>query len=491
MPNLDITLVESKHIPNIGVGESTTREIQHWLSHLGIDIKEFMKETDAAYKIGVKFTDFYKIGHSFYTHFGSPDLRRSTFGVADWQVKKRENKDLSTNDYLEQYVPQSVFLTDNKFTDQHIEELYPFNLKTDSGFQVNAVKLGLYLAEKYAMPRGVKRVWATVKNVNGSEEGVSSLTLDDGSTIEADFFIDCTGFKSLLLGGFLKEEFVDTMDMLPNNRAFFCPVEYTDKEDELENFTHSIALKNGWAWNTPLWSRIGTGYAYSAKFVDDETALAEFKNHLDSKNMKIFDPKRSEKVNINQLYIKNGYYKKGLVKNVCAIGLSSAFMDPLEGTGLFFTHTSSLHISNILQKGLITTLDRELFNMQYEKEINAAIRFIRLHFVLSQRNDSEYWKSFTQSESINQDIEHLRSFVYDSNFNMVGNPAFMALLSGMNFGASNTFASKINFYNNFNKVKHSINYSISEQAKVSKSWKEIASGLSSQYKWLLHNIQGE
>lgn len=122
-----------------------------------------------------------------------------------------------------------------------------------------------------------------VTKVNVGEDGISSIYLDNGNNISADLFIDCSGFKSLLLGEALNAEFVSTKHRLPNNKAWASPVAYTDKEKELELFTNCTAIENGWVWNTPLWSRIGSGYVYSDEFVDDDTALQEFKSYLDSK----------------------------------------------------------------------------------------------------------------------------------------------------------------------------------------------------------------
>lgn len=496
LSDISITVVESDKVANIGVGESTTREIQHWIARLGIDVEDFMKETEAVYKLGVKFTNFYlKDEKSFFTHFGSPDLRRTVNGYLDWQIKKIENKNIDGDDYFKTYIPQSVLMLNNKFTDKNIEELYPFQLNKDSAFQVNAVKLGKYLAEKYAMPKGVKRIIGTVVGINGDEYGINSLTLEDGQEIKADFFVDCTGFKSMLLGDYLGGNFISTKKLLPHNKAFFAPVSYTDKEKELENFTHSIALDNGWAWNTPLWSRIGTGYVYSDEFTDEDSALQEFKNHLDSKNMAVYNPNRSKEMEINKLYIKNGYYEKPWIKNVCAIGLSAGFLDPLEGTGLLFIHNSSLSLANILSKGFYNGIEVEVFNKNYNEESSSAMSFIRLHFILSQRKDSEYWQKMTSQENVLQNIDFLEKIIYGSGFNSginsITNPALVALIAGMNFNLFNNFKIGTNFYNNFVEINPNYSFTIKEQENVKLIWDTATKFLQSQYSWLSNNVYKE
>jgi tryptophan halogenase len=430
-PDKKITVIESKTVPTIGVGESTIKEINVWLKRLDVDIKDFIINTEAAYKLGVKFTDFENVGmEPFFTHFGDQFQAADSNGRVNFFYQKEINNDLNFDDYFRNYVPQSYMILNNKITDLIFPELNPFSLETCSAFQVNAVKLADYFANKYAIPRGVERIFATVQSINSEYKDIDSVTLDDGSTIHADFFVDCTGFKSLLLGKHLKEPFVSTKDILPNNKAFFAPVQYTEKEKELENFTHSVALKNGWAWNTPLWSRIGTGYIYSDEFTDEDSALKEFKAHLDSKNMAHFDPNRSEKLNINKLEIRNGYYERNWVNNVCAIGLSSAFLDPLEGVGLFFVHDFASKLSDLLAKGFYTDVDQKSFNKMFKTELKENMNFIKTHYVLSKREDSEYWVKIRNDYKENNILS--QEFLHGQSINSI-NPALISFLIGMNF----------------------------------------------------------
>jgi len=487
-PDKKITVIEGKTIPTIGVGESTIKEINVWLKRLDIDIKDFIINTEAAYKLGVKFTDFENVGiESFFTHFGDQFQAADSNGRVNFFYQKEINNDLNFYDYFRNYIPQSHMILNNKITDLIFPELNPFSLEACSAFQVNAVKLADYFANKYAIPRGVERIFATVQSINSDYKDIDSVTLDDGSIIHADFFVDCTGFKSLLLGKHLKEPFVSTKDILPNNKAFFAPVQYTEKEKELENFTHSVALKNGWAWNTPLWSRIGTGYIYSDEFTDEDSALKEFKAHLDSKNMAHFDPNRSEKININKLEIKNGYYERNWVNNVCAIGLSSAFLDPLEGVGLFFVHEFASKLSDLLAKGFYTDVDQKSFNKMFKTEIKEKIDFIKIHNILSKRDDSEYWiknKSYYEKNNI-----VLEELLNNKPINSM-NTSLISFLIGMNFDykkygiIDKSLMSNAKFIRNMDKANKS--YKINSLKN-----KQLANKLPTNYEYLEAINKGE
>jgi flavin-dependent dehydrogenase len=408
-PNKKITLVESSSIPTVGVGESTISEFIEWLSYLGLTYEDFLKDVNGSLKIGLGFTNFVKNDNStvFYT-FGIPDLEGTYKGLTDWQYFKAINPEISDSDFVKYYYPQAESLYTDRVVMEDNPEMYPFKPYRDTAFQIDASLFGLWLANNYAIPRGVNRVVATVVDVSGNEDGIDYLRLDNGLDLHADLFIDCSGFKSMLLGGFMKEEFVSTRDLLPNNAAFAAPVEYTDKNKEMQTFTNATALGNGWVWNTPLWSRIGTGYVFNTDFIDEDSALDEFKNHLDSKNMVCYDPNRSKNMEFRKIQIKNGHYKRFWVKNVVAIGLSAGFLEPLESTGLAQIHTFSIFLVDALQRdGIVTQFDKDRYNLRTFKSFEGQYLFVALHYFLSQRNDTEYWKSITSQESSINLLEYL------------------------------------------------------------------------------------
>lgn len=408
-PNKKITLVESSSIPTVGVGESTIAEFVEWLSYLGISHRDFLKDVNGSLKVGLGFTNFVKNDNStvFYT-FGLPNLEETDSGLMDWQVLKAMNPEIPNDNFVKYYYPQSESLYTNKVFMQDSIDMHPFKPSRDIAYQIDASLFGSWLADNYAIPRGVSRVIGTVVDISGNENGIEYLKLEDGREIYADLFVDCSGFKSILLGGFMKEEFISTRELLPNNAAYAAPIEYTDKNKEMQTFTNATALGNGWVWNTPLWSRIGSGYVFNTDFIDEDSALDEFKKHLDSKNMVCYNPNRSKNMEFRKIQIKNGHYKRFWVKNVVALGLSAGFLEPLESTGLAQVHTFAMFLVDSLQRdGIITQFDIDRYNIRSFRNFENQYLFVALHYFMSQRNDTEYWKSITSKESSDKLLEYL------------------------------------------------------------------------------------
>jgi flavin-dependent dehydrogenase len=331
-PNKQIVVLESPDIPIVGVGESTLASITEFRDYLGIDEKDFMQKTNASYKMSIKFTDFYsENGGSFHYPFGKPNFEKTASGFDDWFQIKHTYPDTPLTDFVQSYFPSSFLFENNKFATNESGVYSPYNKKTDVAYHFDATMFGLWLKESYCIPRGVSYIEGTVVDAITSKNGIEALKLNNNSEVHADLFIDCTGFKSILLGGFLKEEFISYEDLLPNNSAWACQVPYKEKEKELEPFTHCTALKNGWCWNIPLWSRLGTGYVFSNKYISSDEALEEFKSYLMSKKMIV--PRTKEEVesfDYRLIKMRVGIHKRTWVKNVVAIGLSAGFIEPLE-----------------------------------------------------------------------------------------------------------------------------------------------------------------
>jgi tryptophan halogenase len=350
-PNKDISIIESPDFPIIGVGESTIGGLRVWSNWLGIDEKDFMPHTDAIYKLSIRFTDFYKEDSgSFHYPFGDLNTEGTLNGTNDWFVKKAIYPDTPVSDFAETFFPSCLMAEQNKINKTSgMFEGFDFN--RDTAFHFDATKFGQWLKTNYCLPRGVKLISDTVVNVAITEEGVDSVTLSNGDVIKADLFIDCTGFKSLLIGDALNEPFLDYSDILPNNRAWATRIPYTDIYKEMQPFTDCTAINNGWVWNIPSWNRIGTGYVYSDKYVTPDEALKEFKNHLRSSKMKVVDANRDvDSFEYKDVKFKIGIHKRTFVKNVVALGLSAGFIEPLESNGLYTVHDFIIKLINVLRK---------------------------------------------------------------------------------------------------------------------------------------------
>lgn len=404
-PNKNITVIESPDVPTVGVGESTLGFIRAWTHMIGLDEEDFMRYTDASYKLSIKFTDFYKKDSGgFHYPFGQVHYHtESKLGLNDWFVKKAFYPETPVEDYCRTFYPQMPLIENNKFSKNESGEFGLFNTKKDVAYHFDAVKFANWLRDRYCIPRGVKHVQGLVKTINTDSDGVTDLILDDGTSITGDLYIDCTGFKSLLLGGALKEPFVSYSDLLPNNRAWATKVPYIDKEKELEPYTNCTAINNGWVWNIPCWSRIGTGYVYSDKFVSKEEALEEFKEHLRTK-MTIKDADRiTDDLQFKDIEMRIGIHERTWVKNVVAIGLSAGFIEPLESNGLLTIHEFMTKLVKFLGREYVSRFDQDMYNRGIAKYYDNFAEFVALHYALSSRRDTEYWREISQrcfSESV-------------------------------------------------------------------------------------------
>jgi len=382
-PDKDITVIESPKYPTIGVGESTLGRIKNWIEYLGIDEKSFMKATDASFKLSIKFTDFYTKGESFHYPFGTPHIEGNRAGLNDWWFKKFFKPDTPYSDYADCLFPNMSLVNQNKFSNKAIPEIN-FNPKQDAAYHFDAIKFGQYLKNEYCLPKGVKYIQEDIQEIKQNENGIESLN----GKYSADLFIDCSGFKGLLINETLKEPFESYADILINDSAWAIQIPYQDKEKELVAYTNCTAIENGWVWRAPLWSRIGTGYVYSSKFVTDENALKEFKKHLNI-----------PEGNFRNIKIpKVGIHKRIWVKNVVAIGLSAGFIEPLESNGLFAVHEFVMKLIRNIQRDNVSQWDRDNFNFSCKKSFREFAEFVALHYALSHRDDTEYWKHMLNKE---------------------------------------------------------------------------------------------
>ena len=394
-PDKNITVIESKDVPIVGVGESTLGGIKNWTRFIGLEEDTFFKVTDASYKLSIKFTDFYKKdAGSFQYPFGAPlvsPVKENPF--FEWHLKKYFYPETPITDFVDSLFPAAALFENNKFSLNKNGEFDNFSPKNDVAYHFDATKFGGWLRDYVCTPRGVKHIVGTVSDIKTNDDGIEKLILENGEEIKADLYIDCTGWSSILLAGALKEPFISFSDMLPNNKAWATQLPYKDKSIELEGFTNSTAIGNGWCWNIPLWSRIGTGYVYSDKFVTKEEALEEFKQYLTSDKMVI--PRTRKEVDalkFREINMRVGIHERTFVKNVVAIGLSAGFIEPLESNGLFSVHEFLFKLVDILQRGEISQFDRDMYNVSVKDLFTNFAKFVALHYALSHRDDTEYWR---------------------------------------------------------------------------------------------------
>lgn len=386
--NLDITVVYSSEIGNIGVGESTLLSINDLFGYLNLKDEEWMPQCDATYKTSIAFENFYKKGNQFHYPFGFPVISNPAY-PSKWFELNHHYPDIFSNDtYAKYMIPATRMNEKNKLTDR--EDIPGFNFSQNSAYHFDTHKLAKVF-KNYAEERGVKFIDDLyTESVVGDDGNIKKLICSN-HTIEADLFIDCSGFKSLLLNKVMGAEFIDFNETLINNRVVRAKIPYTDKEKQLKNYTNCVALDNGWCWEIPLWDCLSVGYVHSLKFATEEEILAEFKNHCLKHGIEV------DEKDIDIINYKTGRHNKGWIKNVIGVGLSYGFLEPLESTGILtLLHNGFRAIEFLSKRNLhYTNVDRDIFNYSVGKEIDTLRGFIECHYAFSSRDDSDYWKYVT------------------------------------------------------------------------------------------------
>lgn len=398
-PHKKITLIESPKIATVGVGESTIAHINQWLSLLGIEDEDFMAHCDASYKLSIGFKNFYRkdSGH-FHYPFGLPYTQENIATLNDWYFKKFLYPNTPVSDYAECLFPQMALVKQNRIFKNEQNQIPSFNFKADVAYHFDATKFGLWLRDHYCIPKGVKHQKAEVKDTKVNDDvGIEYIVLDDDSKVKADLFIDCTGFSSLLIGKALKEPFESFEDVLPNNSAWATRIPYKNKKKELVGYTNCTAIHNGWVWNIPLWSRIGSGYVYSDKYISDDDALLQFQKHI----------KKGDELEYKHIKMRTGTHKRTWIKNVCAIGLSAGFIEPLESNGLYTVHEFLLRLVRTLQREYVSQWDRDVYNSATKTLFIEFKEFVAMHFALSHRDDTEYWRDIMNRQYSKELVEYI------------------------------------------------------------------------------------
>ena len=372
----EIVLVESPELGTIGVGEATLPSIIYYNQLLGLDGLEFIRKTQATFKLGIEFKDWGRVGHRFFHGFGGfgpPIQNRSSFTY--WLRLSRSG---SMPPY-EDFSVATVMARHKRFTSPSgaapaVQNAYSYAFHFDAGLYA------AYLRE-YAMQRGVQRIEGTIVDVEvRPEDGfVAAVKLRDGRRIDGDLFIDCSGFRGLLIDGVMKSAFEDWSAWLPCNSALAVPC---DRVDELTPYTRSTAHAAGWQWRIPLQHRTGNGHVYCNGFSSDDEAARVLLGNLDGQAL---DSPR-------QLRFTTGRRREAWVKNVVAVGLASGFLEPLESTSIHLIMDGVARLVELFpdrdfQPGLAAEFNRRMAR-QYE-----SIRdFIILHYKLNERDDSEFWR---------------------------------------------------------------------------------------------------
>lgn len=382
-PSIDLTLIESSELGTIGVGESTLGHINRFFHLLDLKDSDWMSECDATYKVSIQFEDFYKKGEIFQYPFGKTSTPGGGKTVQDFfDCRALFPDEIKPSDFAKIFTLNSHLSDANKIPLGDIPE--QGFCKDHLAYHMDATKFANYLKNRYC--KNITHIVDTVESVDTDSNGVCGLHLKQGRKVESDIYIDCSGFASVLLEKALKVKH-HTFPSLTTDSAVVARIPHKDNDKtKIKNHTNCKGLSSGWMWETPLWQRSGRGYVYSSKFQTSEEAEDEFRTELD------WDGE------VTHLQFKSGYHEKAWHKNVVGIGLSYAFVEPLESTGLMTTHENIIEFCDVLKraKGNITSVDRQMYNTVVGNVTLGFSGFVALHYGLSRRNDTPFWKHVTQ-----------------------------------------------------------------------------------------------
>ena len=392
----DITVVYSSAIGNIGVGESTLLSINDLFRYLGLTDQDWMKRCNATYKTSIAFQDFYKLDTQFQYPFGAYHPTYPGHG-SGWFELKDHFPEVFTNDTFARYLlPWTRFNDANRLAESCEMPNYHFDSLSAYHFDTHLLAKVL---KNFCEDRGVNFVDDTYISSSLNDDGSIAALNCANNTIAADLFIDCSGFKSLLLEQQMGSKFIDYGSTLINHRVVRAKLPYTNKKKQLKNYTNCVALANGWCWEIPLWDCLSVGYVHSLRFATEEQIVKEFKQHCLKHDINIKDE------DISVINYRTGRHEYGWVKNVVGIGLSYGFLEPLESTGILTLLHNAFRLLEVLSKrGMsCTSFDRNVFNHSVAKEIDVLRGFIEVHYALSLRDDSDYWRFVTNEAPYSKD----------------------------------------------------------------------------------------
>jgi tryptophan halogenase len=373
--SMDIELIESDDIGIVGVGEATIPPLITILESLGIDLIDFIKETQATFKLGIKFDDWSTVGESYFHPFGTLGQNIDGFDFYQCWLKCKAEND---NTPLMAHSPESVLAEQGKFFLPHKAKNTPLS-RAYYALHLDSSLAGKYL-RKFAENIGVIRTEGMVEQVNLHLDGsIAHLVLKDSQQIKGDFFIDCSGFRGELIEKSLKTGYESWADYLPCNKAVTVQTKSVGTTDP---FTTSTAKEAGWMWHIPLQHRTGNGYVYCDKYISDEqakqTLLSSIKGEL------ITEPRT--------IAFTTGMRKKSWVKNCLSLGLAQGFIEPLESTAIHLVSKSIAHFIKLFPNKNGDPALINQFNQNVRADYEEIRDFLVLHYCETSRTDSEFWR---------------------------------------------------------------------------------------------------
>lgn len=419
--NVSIKLIESEQIGTVGVGEATIPDIANFNRMLGIDERAFMSATKATFKLGIQFNDWGKLGDCYFHPFGQHgvDMNGIDFHQYFLHVSKSEHANT-----IEHYSLCALAARSNKFA---LPSSDPRSVLSQMryAYHFDAAEYAAFL-RRYAEQNGVIRIEGKIKTVATNIEtgDITAVTLDNDQSIDADFFFDCSGFKSLLLDKALGVEYRDWSHWLPCNSAQAMP---SKQASEWLPYTKSTAKNAGWQWRIPTQQRVGNGHIYCNHYMNDDQARQVLLEGLDT------EPLAEPRIIRFQTGCRNRFWEK----NCVGVGLSSGFLEPLESTSIYLIQQSICRFLALYPTKQVSEVIRGEYNRLMTREFEQVRDFIILHYKVTQRTDSEFW-NYCRNMSIPDSLQHKIDLfqqagrVFRDEDELFTKPSWVAVMMGQN-----------------------------------------------------------
>jgi len=421
----NITLIESDQIGTVGVGEATIPPMRNFNQVLGINEADFMRKTGATFKLGIEFHNWQRKGEHYFHPFGTYGRSLDSIPFHQyWLRAKSEGHATPWTDYsLCSLMARSKKFVQGSADTKSVLSTVGYAYHLDAGLYAKFLR-------EFSEPKGVKRVEGKVIDVKlrSSNGHIESVQLESSEIIKGDFFIDCSGFRGLLIEEALKTGYEDWSHFLPCDRALAVPTESVGKT---RPYTMSIAHNAGWQWRIPLQHRTGNGHVYCSKFTSEDEATNTLLNNLEGKPLA--DPR--------PLQFTTGRRKKFWNKNCVAIGLAAGFMEPLESTSIHLIQESIAQLLNLFPGDEFNQSEIDQFNETATRDYELIRDFLILHYHANQR-DEPFWQQCRDMEipaSLQQRIAVFKNrgrlFIEDENlFKM---DSWLAVMFGQGITPSN------------------------------------------------------
>jgi tryptophan halogenase len=415
------TVVESDAIGTIGVGEATIPAILNYNHMLDISENEFLRATQGTFKLGIEFVNWGKLGDRYIHPFGTHG--HDLHGIPFHQLYLREHA-RGNPGAIERYSMSAIAAAQSRFGRPSRDSKPPLS-EMIYAFHFDASLYARYLrgiAEKQRVIRKEGKITEVTRD--GENGNVTAVRLENGESIEGDFFIDCSGFRGLLIDQELKAGFDDWSHWLPVDRALAAP---TANVVSPQPFTRSTAHGAGWQWRIPLQHRMGNGHVYCSEYISDDEAEQVLRANLEG--VLLADPR--------PIRFKTGRRKKSWSHNVVALGLSSGFLEPLESTSIHLVQNGISRLLALFPDKHISSIERDEFNRGMGATYEDIRDFIILHYKATQRDDTAFWRYVRDMEipeSLEQKIElwKVHGRIFREGAELFAVPSWVAVMLGQN-----------------------------------------------------------